>query len=161
MIYKYVTQKQVSALKQEKWENSLPELFSQKRVRFPWCCIWLAYAWVTTKFFRKSCSAVADFRRCISGCVCDVCAQFTTSSKTFLFCEPAMILSDRNAQWLASLNYFFCSSFHQNENLISLFSSTILLGPESLEYCVHFHLDDLLIWIQNKIFSIFCKYEKK
>ena len=38
---KYVTQKQVSALKQEKWENSLPELLCQKRIWFPWHCIWL------------------------------------------------------------------------------------------------------------------------
>ena len=94
---------------------------SSKRIWFPRCCIWLAR--VGNNQINQG--TVADFMHCISGCVCDVSAQFPASSKTFLFCDPVMIVADRNAQSLASLNNF---SAH-------LFISMTILYLFFLQFC--------------------------
>ena len=70
------------------------------------------------------CVCVCDICACVHGFLCDVWARvcgfmcvtyvhnFQRHPKLFSFCEPGMIVCDRNAQWLAPLSNFICSSFH-------------------------------------------------
>ena len=119
------------------------------------------------------CVCVCDICACVHGFLCDVWARvcgfmcvtyvhnFQRHPKLFSFCEPRMIVCDRNAQWLASLSNFICSSFHLSGTKIFQFCRNLQLfrpNPSSRS------LKWVRPWGHCDIFEGFlisCKHEQK